>query len=394
MKKILLSVLGLVAFGPLLLAQSLTSNSFIRPAAFVDTFYYAGVSSVSPATQGLAQTWDYSNLVPNGNIATQQFFSAGDSLVYYPGTLQYRLRDLYSPTGQAIPSAEFTSVNSSGYTFSATYVSGLTESLTAFTGGANDQLEIPQQRVIYTDTLFYLKFPVGSQSSWSSQYNHRVNYNATVASAGLSGTPGVFQTTFSQTRSVVGTGQIIIPDENGNAMPPVDAFMIEVTESNVDSVFLGGAPAPAPLLGLFGLSQGSTVTSKSVLFYPINNCEGPLASYSVDEVNGSILGFIYRPRTARKANSIGLAQMDLISTNVYPNPMLQGGSLNIDLSVTADLAAIKIYNIQGQQVAEYNTSEINTQNLSITPNLGEGIYLISLVNQSGVELSRTKLQVL
>lgn len=394
MKKILLSVLMLAAFGPVLLAQSLTSSSFNRPAAFLDTFYYAGPSSVSAATQGLAQTWDYSNLVPNGNVAIREWLSAGDSLVYYPGALQYYFRDLYSPTGQAIPAAEFVSVNSAGYTLSATYTSGLTESLAAFTGGANDQLEIPQQRIIYTDTLFYLKFPVGSQSSWTSQNTHRVNYNATVASAGLNGTPGVFQTTNTETRTVVGTGQIIIPDENGNAMPPVDAFMIEVTKSEVDSTFLGGAPAPVPLLSLFGLAQGSTTTSKRVFFYPINNCEGPIASYSVDEINGNILAFGYRPRTARKANSIALAQMDLTSPNVYPNPLVQGGRLSIDLSASVDVASIKIYNMQGQQVAEYNTSENNAQNLSITPNLGQGIYLISLVNESGTELSRTKLQVL
>lgn len=393
MKKILLPTLVLLAFASFLQAQTISFSNMNRSASFVDTFYAATSASVSVATPGSGQIWDYSNLVPSGTFGTETYYNASDSSSLYPGALQFFNKNLFTPSGLTIPGAEFTSLNANGWHVLGFFLQGASESLTAFTGGAGDVLDIPQQRLIYSDSLFYLKFPVTAQSTWTSFYKRQVAFNLTVASSGLNATPGVFQNYTSQTRTVLGSGQIIIPDENGNAMPAVPALMIEVTQTEIDSVFLGGAPAPPALMSVFGLTQGITFNSKYVLFYPLNNVESPIMGYNLD-ASGSLTGLYYRPKVGRKANSIGLAQLDLINTNVYPNPMLQGGVLNIDLSATADLAAIKIYNIQGQQVAEYKTSENNTQNLSITPNLGQGIYFISLVNQDGAELSRTKLQVL
>lgn len=392
MKKILPSLLFLLAISPALVGQSITRASFARPAAFIDTFYIAIPSSVSVAAQGTAQTWDYSSLTPTGGPTLIPHYDAADSASNYPGAYQFKDGDLESPTGQTFPASEFVSINNNGYHVCGYYVSSLNESLAAVTGGANDVLDIPFQRLVFTDTMFYLKFPVTGQSTWSGQYNRNVQFNLTVASAGLSGTPGYFQFKLEQTRTVVGSGQIIIPDENGNAMAPVDVLMINVDEVQTDSVFLGGAPAPAPLMSAFGLVQGATETKSYVVFYPLNNGANPVASYTLD-ANGNINGFEYRPDEARRASNIGLAEMGLNTSSIYPNPLSKGESLQIDFEGKTNVESVNLYNTQGQQVAEFKIDD-STKHLSISPDLDPGIYLVSLVGTKGKEQSRTKLQIL
>jgi len=391
MKKILPSLLLLFAISSALVGQAITFNSFARPAAFVDTLYRALPSSISVAAQGSAQTWDYSNLSMTGGATTIVHYDAADSVTNYPGSYQYSDGDLESPTGQSFPASEFVSLSSNGYHVCGYYVSSYNESLTAVTGGATDVLDIPFQRLVFTDTMFYLKFPVTSQSSWSGKYYRNVQFNLTVAAAGLSATPGFFQFKVEQTRTVVGSGQIIIPDENGNALAPVDVLMIEVDEVQTDSVFIAGAPAPPSLMAAFGLTQGASVSNNFVVFYPLNNGANPVASYTLD-ASGNPISFEYRPDEARRSSNIGLAEMKLSNTDIYPNPLRQGENLHIDLEGDATVEALKVYNVQGQQVGEFKTDG-SARHLEINLNLRKGVYLVSLVNASGSEVSRTKVQV-
>ncbi len=392
MKRILPSLLFLLAISSTSRGQSITRASFARPAAFTDTLYRAIPSSISVAAQGTNQTWDYSGLTPTGGAITIVHYDAVDSASNYPGAYQFSDGDLDSPTGQTFPASEFLSINPNGYHVCGYYVSGLNESLTAVTGGANDVLDIPFQRLVFPDTMFYLKFPVTAQSAWSGEYNRNVQFNLTVASAGLSASPGYFQFKVEQTRTVVGSGQIIIPDENGNAMTPVDVLMIEVDEVQTDSVFLGGAPAPPSLMAAFGLVQGATETKSFVVFYPLNNGANPVASYTLDP-NGNPNGFEYRPDEARRASNISLNEMELNSTSLYPNPLKKGESLQIDFEGAANVKTVKVYDTQGQQVAEFIIDDAHKE-LSFSPDLDPGIYLVSLVNAYGKEVSRTKLQAL
>lgn len=392
MKKMLLFTGCAVFSSSLLFAQSITSANFVRPAAFVDTFYEASATSVITASVGVNQTWDYSSLVPTGNFGSITLKDAGDSTTGYPQVLQFDDDISFDGLQASSPAAEFFNVNSAGYYPAAYYINGLSEPLSSVTGTPGDELVIPQQRITYNDSLFYLKFPVTAQSSWSSSRRRDAQFNATIASAGLNQTPGSFTEIITETRTVVGSGQVIIPDENGNPLPAIDAFLIEVNSATYDSTFLAGAPAPPALLATFNLPQGLRSTLKRYLLYPSNGGENPIVSYSVD-ANDAITSFVYRPRAARVALSVSLAENVLNRATLYPNPLSAGKRLTVEHDNPAEVAQVKIYNVQGAYLASYKAEALNDKAVTFTPQLAAGLYLVNLVGHQGEILSGTKLQV-
>lgn len=385
--------MGLAALSSsFLIAQSITSANFTRPGNFVDSVSGALPSSVSAATPGAGQTWDYSNLISvPALLLLEEYRSSRDSTVGYPATIEWsdRMIQGFAATG---PSAEFRNLNNTGYYAAAYHTNRLVEPLTAVTGNPTDELVVLQQRIVYPDTLFYLKFPVTAQSSWVSTRTRDIQFNITAAAANLNQTPGFFRQISVDTRIVIGSGQIIIPDENGNPMPPVDVFLIESILTDTDSIFLNGAPAPAALLANFGLSQGDVSLSRVYLFYPSNGGESAVASYNTDAQN-SITSFEYRPRAARKALSVGLNENRLATTTLYPNPLLAGQRLTIEHDTPAEVAQVKIYSVQGAYLAAYKAEAIHNDAVTFTPQLAAGLYLVNLVGAEGAVLSSTKLQV-
>ncbi|MDV7400435.1 hypothetical protein RZS08_53970, partial [Arthrospira platensis SPKY1] len=107
-----------------------------------------------------------------------------------------------------------------------------------------------------------------------------VNFNLTVSSFGLNNSPGQFVQYLEKKDSVVGSGDLIIPTLNGASIPyPI--LLVKSQTNVIDSVFLGGAPAPAALLMAFGLTQGSSYTDNYYYFYS-PNFERPLMQLSMN----------------------------------------------------------------------------------------------------------------
>lgn len=393
MKKSILIFCSMAVGSIGLMAQNIDGSNFIRPAALNDTAYEANSSSVSPATTGSNQMWDFSNLIDAGNSLVLIYKDAKDSTTGYPQVLSYGDRT-FAGFAATTPSAEFYSLNAAGYYLSAYYIAGLQESLSAATGNPGDELVIPRQRITYPDTLFYLKFPVTSQSSWTSTRTRDAQFTVSIASAGLSQTPGFFREITEETRTVVGDGQIIIPDENGNALPAIDAFLIEVDGKIIDSTYLGGAPAPPQLLASFGLTQGIRETYTHYVIYASNGGENALVAYSLD-VNGNVAGFVYRPRAARAALSVGIAENERLTSTLYPNPVNENGRFYIKTEEASGVKTVEFINTVGQAVAKTSVDEGlgNAEYLTVRAEVPAGIYLIRLKDQSGQTIGQSKLQV-
>ncbi|WP_421753328.1 T9SS type A sorting domain-containing protein [Croceimicrobium sp.] len=394
MKKLLFSAFTALAFGSSLQSQSIDISNFYVPPVGADIYHRAMVSSVSTANPGSNQTWDYSNLIPT-TIDSLVYFDAKDSINGYPDVYNYRYQELESPSGGAIDGYEFYNLNASGFYVAAFYVDAYSENLAVFTGGANDALVIPQQRQIFQDSLHIVRFPVNAQSSWSDANNRIVNFNLTVSGFGLNQAPGYFKNTDQQTRTVVGEGQIIIPDEMGNVLAPVDVYMIDVLLTSTDSIFLGGLPAPPALMNAFGLTQGASSTQHFVVFYAKNGSGYPIVSYNLDGLN-NIVGFFYRPYVARNALGIGLEENLTAKIQVYPNPIQSGETLSIALENENDLGQIEILSLNGQLLSQINRSEIATsgKQINILPPAHPGLYLVQIKNQNGEVLKMQKIQVL
>ena len=388
MKRILPSLLIIFGACSFLNAQTIDYSNFTLSPAFNDKYLVAVDGSFNKATTGSNQTWNYGS-VTYSSTDSIMYYDSSDSLTGYPDVYHHFYFELLSPSGGSINAYKFRNLNASGFYNTAFYVEGYSESLSPLTGGANDVLDIPEQRITLPDSLYLLKFPVNNQSSWTSSSTRRVDFNLSVAAFNLSQTPGYFQDTEIETRTVIGDGSLVIPDENGNPLPPVDVFMIEVVNTSTDSVYLAGSPAPATLMSAFGLSQGSSSTDHFVLFYPTNGAGFPIAAYSLD-ANDNPFFFTYRPQVARNALGIGINEVAKNKVQVYPNPLRAEESLNIQTS--AEAAYLSLYNLSGQSVLEIDLNE-SPQSLSLRPQLKAGLYLLHLKNADSDLISSHKIQI-
>lgn len=389
-KKLPLS-LAFLAMSSVSFAQSIDFSNYSFPQAQVDRFLVGATGNLSLASTGNNQTWNYGNVV---NVGTDSihYYSAQDSLNGYPAVYNFVERNLVSPTGATINAFRFYNISQSGFYSAAFYTEAFSESLAAFTGGASDMLQVPAQRFTFADSLFYLKFPVTSGNTWTTSQDRIVNYNLSLAGFGLNNTPGYFKATETHTRTVVGDGTIIIPDESGNPMPPVPVLMISINQSITDSVYLAGQPAPSALLSAFGLSQGTVVNSSYVLFYALTNPSLPIVGYNLDAA-GNIAYFYYRPSEVRRALNIGLNENTAELFNAYPNPIKSGQTLQLSLLEDGLTNAYVLSSLSGQIV---QSGECNALNSSIKLNEGieAGIYILSLKDRQGQLIQRTKLHVL
>lgn len=389
-KKLPLS-LAFLAISSVSFAQSIDFSAFNLPKSQVDLYLIASPSSVGLGSTGNNQTWDYSNAVKISSDSII-YYSAQDSTTGYPDVHTFVYRDLVSPTGASIDGYVYYNVNQRGFYSAAFYTAAFSESLAAFTGNANDALVIPSQRLTFADSVFALKFPVNTNSAWTSSQDRIVNFNLSLAAFGLSNTPGYFKATETQSRTVVGDGTIILPDEDGNALPPVPVLMISVSRTITDSIFLGGMPAPPALLTAFGLTQGIVNASNFVLFYPLSNINLPVAGYNLD-AGGNLVFFSYRPDEVRNALGIGLAENLSRPLQVFPNPVQRGETLKVTPLEAQETTSYTIRNLSGQIVQAGECSVLNPT-IELKQGIDSGIYLLSLIDNKGQLVQATKLQVL
>lgn len=382
----ILALLGLLGCAS---GQTIDINNFSIPNAQNDLYRIGAPGTYGPATTGANQTWDYSNVVP-ASMGSVIYYSAADSVTGYPDVHTYVYRNLVSPTGATIDAYLYYNYNAAGFYIAAHYTAPFSESLTSFTGTPGDELVIPGQRLTYTDSLFALKFPVNYQDAWSGSINRIVNFNLTIGAFGLANTPGYFKATENETRTVVGQGNIIIPDENGNPLPAVPAFMIRVNRTITDSIYLAGSPAPPALLNAFGLTQGTVITQSFVLFYTNNVTSMPVASYNLDAANNLVF-FGFRPEVARMASSFNVNENFVADLNVYPNPVSAGSSLQLDYNNAAQAEQFALYNLNGQLV-QRGALTFNDR-LAIDADIPSGLYFLHLENAQGLPIARTKLQI-
>jgi hypothetical protein len=332
MKKVFTTILSLAAL-PLFAQVVIDQSNFTRTAGLIDAGFQANATGVVAPSHGDNQTWDYSGLVNANPFTTVWIDASGDT--DFPTALNYRDQQL-SFQGFPISAQLYEAVDADGWYDLGRVLEEATYSITAISGGANDVLQFPAQVQVYEGRLNTLDFPVEFEKTWTQSYIEHTQFNLTVAAFGLDNAPGEAQRIHTHTRSVVGQGQLIIPNASGNPSGPLDALLLRIERSAVDSTFLGGSPAPAPLMSAFGLTQGSTVTAEFYAFYIEGFYHTPL-NINLD-AEGNVSSVFYRPAAAELATSIGNITTDEVG--IYPNPVAAGDVLTIagnNVAVTAEV---------------------------------------------------------
>ena len=384
MKTTITTILTLFAL-PLFAQVVIDQNNFPRPAGFTDVGFQASASGVAVPTEGDNQTWDYSGLVNANPFSTVWTDASGNTA--FPTALNYRDQQL-SFQGFPISAHLYEAVDADGWYDLGRVLEGASYSITTISGGANDVLEFPAQVQEYEGRLNILDFPVEFEKTWTQSFIEHTQFNLTVAGFGLNSAPGEAQRIHTQTRTVVGQGQLIIPDANGNPSGPLDALLIRIERSAVDSTFLGGAPAPPALMSAFGLTQGNTVTEDYYTFY-VENFHNTVLNINLN-AQGGVSTVFYRPAAA--VLSTGIRGVETENIGVYPNPIAAGDVLTISENTKGSMA--EIVDATGRFVSSSTLAQsTGTASIQLPAELKTGIYCVMLRNNEGQLVSSKRILV-
>jgi hypothetical protein len=200
----------------------------------------------------------------------------------------------------------------------------------------------------------------------------------TVAAFGLNETPDVFYNYVTQTRSVVGSGKLTIPNQNGGVMT-IDALIVKGESTVIDSVFLGGQPAPPQLMAAFGLTQGAVATNVTYEFYSPGYGQY-VASYDMES------GYVAYSEVSNLTSSVASNVLNLLS--VYPNPIKSGSVLNISNS-KFNLSNLVLVDQTGKIILEKEIS--GNSNINISNTVSAGVYLLNSYDANGTIISTNKI---
>lgn len=352
----------------------ITADNFPRGGTFTDYSYRSQPGVIVPPSEGPDQVWDYSDLELDQIITVDYADASQDPAL--PGALNSSVRNLAFQVFP-IPSQFYEAIDQDGWYGLGRTTADVSYSITAISGGPKDTLRFPGTAMPFEGRINSLQFPVTYGSHWNQSMTEVMPFELTVAAFGLNKAPGVYRRLINQDRQVTGYGEIILPRENGNSTLPIEVLMIKVVRMAVDSYYLGGAPAPAQLMGAFGLTQGSSVTDSFYVFYA-PEFGAPVFDYAIN----SDIAF-YRPYAEA---TVSVNQP--ISTTVlhaYPNPVKAGSVLNVELESPAHQGRYRIWDALGRMVDEstFNTEDQHQLLIPIPSAIQTGMYVFQVLDTNG-----------
>lgn len=372
---------------------TINRNDFpVATSEFRNTRYNAtNFSSYQSPSTGANQTWDYTGMTKSTNTPRPYFVSNDPA---FPNSYHY-YRTFVVFQGFLIRSNFHSALDNQGYSIYAKEQFDTTYSITAITGGANDEINFPDAKILYVHRANSVKFPLNNNDTWQDSTILNTPYNLTVAAFGLNNTPGVNKITQYFTNSVVGHGTLVMNDSLGDESEAMEVLLVKSVQVSVDSFFLGGAPAPTALTNAFGLVQGDSTTFVQYSFYRKGYGDFVLSMFSVNEnANSDLTSLFFNENAVVKKSTLSINTLEGSGDiKVYPNPIKAGGTLSINLNNNSKTPrAIRIFSIDGREV--YNQQLVHTNSTYVScqlPSNFAGISFVQLLDKEGAIISTERL---
>ncbi len=368
---------------------TIDQSNFPRPTSFIDTFALDFSFQTLPS-EGPDQFWDYS-VLQRDDTRTRTYIDATND-TEFSGALNYN-ESFLSFQGLPIPRLAYDGIDENGYYQIGSEISEIGHSITAISGGTNDTLRFLGEKTAFEGRIDYLQFPVTYEKQWMGSNIERINLELTVGAFGLDKTPGQLKREETQHREVVGYGKLVIPQADGTPSAPTPVLLIKVEESYVDSFFLGGAPAPAAILGAFGLTQGVSINSSLThyLFYR-PGFGSPILSMAIFPEQG-LISMVFRPDGAEMTTSIDEIRWSALKS--FPNPVKAGRSIAIQTKSPTPIGYFQLSDLSGRIVRQQSfEAPVNRQfSIKIPENINAGMYFYHVFGRNSEPIGRGKLQV-
>lgn len=270
-------------------------------------------------------TWDLSSYTGTGTFATTDdaAINASFPLASYKKSVSYGLANV------GYISTVYWGKDNNGVYWYGEHLDRQAYSISSLTMNTSDSLIFPLQAITYSAPGKVIAFPMSFGSTWNSVMQFNTDFQLIIAMYGMSYTPGQRRTKVDTRDSVKGWGKMRLKGTNGKVSAYMDVLVVQEREYNVDSFYLGGSPAPAPLLSAFGLTQGQVASRFTTKFYRSGEVT-PL--FRIDHSDSTFTsnngGTAMINRLAPDKTGIGdVAEAG--GVDIYPNPVNAGGLLHI-----------------------------------------------------------------
>lgn len=354
------------------------------------TLDYSNAPSVE-----LCQTFDSSNTL---KLHTLPVIAPGENVVWDLTSAEDSVKsyfEAYPASNPAFPDATFKTeifypfsglryfgdllqnVTPDGITSYGVHIDRQAIPLALLTGSVTDSLIFNNQDVLYSTPAYKVKYPITMGDKWTDNYKFNTSFGLTILAYGLVATPGERRTDYTIDNEVIGWGTVIVKDKNGNPTNPMDVLMIKTTQTAKDSFYLAGAPAPAPLLAAFGLSQGQQAQKYEVSLRRPGEYNG-LVDLEYADANFSEVSDIHVQELRLSTSSVKKSVESRVT--VFPNP-LTSRSFSIKVEGNPQQFNYQLLNLTGQTVSEGRVNTNSTVNLN--NNLPAGSYFLKLLSNTG-----------
>lgn len=391
MKRSLLFCLGLSAsavFGQI----AITENHYTIPISPDSSDYrsFTPSSSMSAPQRGANVHWDYTGL-PSGSQLKTSFFPSDNNPNFPNASAMYT----YDPTLGSLSlvnSRGYYLKNSNGYFNLGLETSEEKYGLGPISGNNDDTLFTLNTFNYHDEDAPLLLYPLEYNDNFTSSIDNYTDFELTVGSFGLNRTPGSIKQTTTRNDSVVGWGTLSLPTQGYDSVPALLVFT-EVT--GIDSFFVGGQPASPILLGAFGLTQGSSFTSRNYYFIVYNQDEGSQRHFVLRlnlNTNNEVSFGSYDARTYQE---LSLNQFkNKLGVSLYPNPVNQSQEITIEFGqLPNETLNVDVFHVSGINISS-ETIQAGTQKAIIPINAkSSGYYILRLSNQQGETVYTNKVLV-
>jgi hypothetical protein len=339
----------------------------------VDSIYSLSTNFTRP-TLGAGQNWDFSSVPVSFNSYYRHYIPDADA---FPGTTL--MRWAFTPISQL----EYVHLGQQTVTTEGRFEHGVhirrqALPIGAITNTPTDSLIFPKQSAYYSAPERLLVFPTELGDTWADTFQFTTDFSLTVGGFGLFNAPGQRKAYRTIQYEVVASGNMVVRNTSGSPSAAHPVICVRYQVHNVDSFFLAGQPAPALLLGAFGLQQGMVGNVYEELFYRADE-PTPLMGIGYTDANYTVINeaFTHHERVGMLSNT----GETTVLTNVLlgPNPVAAGEMLQ----VTVDQAAGKVYEFTltdalGRRVLQTQFSSSGA--IAIPADMSVGMYYYQVVN--------------